>query len=106
MSLIVTKILLGLASVLSTRPVDKTEYFKFQFDFAINNGISSDLQKLLRYFNSPAIADFSRMSFAASVLPTNLVLCSNNLKVSSSAISTLELVASSLEYNLPVGVPK
>ena len=27
MSLIVTKILLGLASVLSTRPVDKTEYF-------------------------------------------------------------------------------
>ena len=71
---------------------DKTEWFvhsSFNYTLHLISGISSDLRKLLRYFNGTAAAMFFKIpsSLTASVFANNLAL---------SAISTLELVASSL----------
>ena len=78
--------------------------FKHYFNFAIN-GISSDLQVLLRYFNDTAIVTFLRISLLlssagwASVSSTNLLLYMKDLKATSFAILAINLAASSLEWN-------
>ena len=68
----------------------------FNSTLQLINGISTNLQKLLRYFNGTAIVTFSRIPFAA-VLPINLVLYKKDLKVSLFTILAVKLVASSLE---------
>ena len=67
MSLIVKMILLGLSFVLSLPAADKTQYFvhlSFNSILQLINGISSDLQKLLKYFNGTAIIAFFRILLA------------------------------------------
>ena len=49
--------------------------------------------------NGTAIAAFSRISFGATVLPINLVLCLENLKALVLTILLLKLSVSSLEQN-------
>ena len=66
------------------------------------NHISSDLQKLLRYFVGAAIMVFFRIFLLfgagwASVSPTNLALYIKDLKTTLSPISALKLVGSFLE---------
>ena len=63
------------------------------------NDISSDVQKLLKYFNGASIVVFVRIPFAPSVLviPNNLALYMKGLKLLLLEISALKLVASSLE---------
>ena len=66
------------------------------------NDLSSDLQKLLKYFNGAAIAVFFRIPLAAlsawaAVFPNNVALYLKDLKVTSLATSALKLVASSLD---------
>ena len=60
-------ILLGLSFVLSLPAADKTQYFvhlSFNSILQLINGISSDLQKLLKYFNGTAIIAFFRILLA------------------------------------------
>ena len=67
--------LLELASLLSLTPVAKTQCFvhlSFDSTFQLSNGISSDLQKLLRLFNGTVIDAVFRTSFAATALPINV----------------------------------
>ena len=73
--------------------------FKFNSTFQLINGISSDFQNLLKYFNSTTIVAFFKILFAllGSVFPNNLVLYLKDLKLLSLAISVLKLVASSFE---------
>ena len=72
-SLIVKIISLALASSLitfSVPPAVKTKYFahlSFNSTLQLINGILSDLQKLLKYFNSTAIVVFLKIPFAALV---------------------------------------
>ena len=70
------------------------------------NGISGDLQKLLKYFNGTAVVAFFRIPFASSatVFRINLALYLKDLILLALAISTLKSVASFLEQNhkLPV----
>ena len=63
------------------------------------NGISSDLQKLLKYFNGTEIDAFFKIQFApsATVHSNNLALYLIDLKLSSLSISALLLAASSFE---------
>ena len=63
--------------------------------------ISSDLQKLLKYFYSATIVAFSKipLSPSATVSPNNLFLYSKDLKLLLLAILALKLVVSSLEEN-------
>ena len=65
------------------------------------NGISGDLQKLLKYANRTADVAFFRIPFASSatVFPINLSLYLKDLKLLALAISTLKSVASFLEQN-------
>ena len=65
----------------------------------IRISISSDLQKLLRYFNGTAIVVFFNIPFApsATVFPNNLALYSKDLKLKVFALSASKLLASSLE---------
>ena len=62
---------LALASLLmlfSFPAADKTQYFvhlSFKSTLQLIKGISSDLQKLLEYFNGTAIVAFLKISFAA-----------------------------------------
>ena len=53
-------------------------------------------KKSFRYFSGTTIAASSRIPFASSVVPTDLVLYLKDLKLSSSAATAL-LTASSLE---------
>ena len=81
MSLIVKIILLELTFALSAPAADKTQYFdhlSFNFTLQLIDGISSDLQKLLKYFNGTAIVEFLKILFAlsASVSSNSLVLYS------------------------------
>ena len=81
MSLIVKIILLELTFALSAPAADKTRYFdhlSFNFTLQLIDGISSDLQKLLKYFNGTAIVEFLKILFAlsASVSSNSLVLYS------------------------------
>ena len=63
------------------------------------NKISSDLQKLCKYFNDTAIVALLKIPCAPSVtvFPNNLALYSKDLKVLLFAISPLKSVVSSLE---------
>ena len=66
MSLIVKIILLELAFALSAPAADKTQFFVhllFNYTLQLFNGILSDLQKFLKYFNGTVIVEFSRISF-------------------------------------------
>ena len=86
MSLIVKIILLELASSLSAPVADKIQWLvplSFNSVLQLNNGISSDLQKLLRYFNSTAIVVFLKILFSpsVSVLPNNLAFYMKDLKL-------------------------
>ena len=85
MPLIVKVILLGLVSILSGPAAVKTQYFvhlSFHSILGLINGISSDLQKLLKCFNGTAIVAFPRIPFApSSVFLYNLALCSKDLKL-------------------------
>ena len=61
MSFIVKIILLGLALSLSAPTADKTQWFgdiSFVSTLQLINGISSDFQKLLKYFNGKVIFTF------------------------------------------------
>ena len=70
------------------------------------NGISGDLQKLLKYFNGTAVVAFFRIPFASSatVFRINLALYLKDLILLALAISTLKSVASFSKQNhkLPV----
>ena len=63
-SLIVKIVLSELASALSAPAAAKTQYFihlSFNSTLQLISGISSDLQKLVRYLNSMTIAAFFRV---------------------------------------------
>ena len=81
MPLIVQMILLVLALGLSVTFEDKTQRFILS-TLQLINGISSDLQKLLGYFNGKGIAKFLEIPFAwwPSVSPNNLALNMEDLK--------------------------
>ena len=67
--LIVKIILLSLPLVLSALAADKTQYFvylNFNSTLQLVNGISSDLQKSLKYFNGTVIVAFFRIPLATS----------------------------------------
>ena len=81
--------------MLSLAPAEKTQYFvhlSFSSTLQLINGISSDLQKLLKYF----IAAFLQIPFAtfdvgwATVFYNNLVLYLKELKLSVFAIFLFE----------------
>ena len=91
MSLIVKIVLLSSLSLLlisfSLLATDKTQYFdQLLCHFQFINGISCDLNKLLKYFNGIAIVAFFRVPLAAfgagwaTVFPNNLVLYLKDLK--------------------------
>ena len=82
-SLTMKIILLGLIFVLSLPAEEKTQHFvhlSFNSTFQWINDISSDLQKLLKYFEDTAIVAFFRILLAwfevarATVFPNKLVL--------------------------------
>ena len=106
-SLILKIILLGFPLVLSLTFTPKTQCFvhlSFYSTLQLFNGISSDLQNLLRYFNGTAIVASSRIPFADAVFPINLVLYLKDLKALLFAIPLSKLSALFFEYNrkLPV----
>ena len=114
-SLIVKIMLLSslLPLALSAPATDKTQCFvhlSSNSTLELINRISSDLQKLLKYFNSTAIITFFRISIAAfdvgwaAVFPNNLALYLKELNLLSLAISALKLVTSSLEQNNKIPV--
>ena len=85
---------------------DKTQYFvhlRFNSTLQLSNGTSSDLQKLLKYFNGTAIVAFFfeflylDLEDLERLLPNNLTLYLEDLKLLVLAISVLKLVTSSLE---------
>ena len=99
---LIVKILLGLAFGLSKPAEDKTQYFvylSFNSSFQLTNGISSDLQKLLKYFNGTAIVTLLKIQLfpSAIVSSNNLALYMKDLKLILLAISALILVTLSLE---------
>ena len=65
----------------------------------LNNGISFDHQKLLRYLNGTVIVAFSTIPLAAAALHINIALNLKDLKVLVFAILELKLFALSLERN-------
>ena len=70
MSLIVKIIILSFASPLplSAPPPDKTQWFvhlSFNYTSQLINGFSSDLHKLLKYFNGTAITAFVNIPLTA-----------------------------------------
>ena len=106
MSLIVKIILLGLAFVLSAPAADKTQYFvnlSFNSTLQLLNGNSSDLLKLLKYFNGTAIVAFLRIPFAvftagwATIFSNKLAWHLKDLKSSLFPISALKSVSSCFE---------
>ena len=113
-SLIVKIILLEtILLTLSLPAADKTQHFvhlSFNSTLQLISGISSNLQKLLKYFNGTAIIAFLTIPLASfglswtTVFPNILDLCSKDLKLLSLAITALKLVASSFEssHKFPV----
>ena len=88
--------------MLSARAADKTKDFGhliFNSTLQLISGISSHLQKLLKYFNDSGIVAFFRILFApwTAVFCNNLALYLKDLNLLSLAISTYKLFASSLE---------
>ena len=105
-SLIVKIILLGSAFVLSLPAADKTQYFanlSFSSTLELIYIISSDLHKLLKYFNDKAIVAFFRIPLTwfglewDSVFSSSLALYLKDIKLSVFVILLLPLVTSSLE---------
>ena len=103
MSLIVKIILLELASLLSGLPADKIQNFvnlhvSLNSTFQLINDISTDLQKLLKYFSGTILA-FFEIPFvpSATVFTNNLALYLKDLKLLVFIISALKLAASSSE---------
>ena len=98
----VKTISLGLAFALSAPTVGKT-ILCFNSTLQSIYRISSDLKKLLKYFNGVAIVSFFRVLFApsASGFPNNLALYLKDLKLllllSLLAISEFKLPASSFK---------
>ena len=78
-------------------------HLSFNSTLLLINGISNDLQKLLRYFNGTAIDAFFKIPLAtlgagcATVFPYDLALFMKDLKLLSLAVSALKPVASSFE---------
>ena len=74
------------------------------------NCISSEFQKLCKYFNGTAIVAFRKIPFGAfsadwaALFPDNLTLYLKNLKLSVLAMLLLKLFASSLEWNHKLAV--
>ena len=96
-------LLLLLSLSFSLAVADKAQYFvhlSFNSTLQLINHSSSDLQKLLKYFNVTAIVTFFRIPLAAvaglaTVFPYNFVLYLKDLKLLL-AISASKSVASSL----------
>ena len=91
------KIILGLASLLPAPNADKTQWFvhlSFNLTLQLINGISSDLQRSLRYFDGTEITVF-KISFAllTSAFPKYLIFYIIDFKL----LVSSKLVASSLE---------
>ena len=85
MLLIIKIILLELAFELSGPAADNTQYFvhlSFNSTFKLINSISSDPQKLLKYFNGTAVAAFFKIPFisSATIFPYNLAWFLKDLK--------------------------
>ena len=81
---------------------EKTQYFfhlSSNSNLQLINDISSNLRKLLKYFNEKAIVAFFKIPFApsATIFPNNLALYLKNLKSLVLAIFALKPVASYLE---------
>ena len=92
--------MIELTSLLSLPFVDKTQYFvhlSFNSTLQLINEISSDLQKLPRYFDGTAIVVFLKSSFGSSapLIPNNLTLYLQPYKIIITSISALKSVASS-----------
>ena len=86
---LIVKIIL---STLSAPAADKTQYFvHFNSILQLLNGITSNLQTLLKYFNGTAIVAFLKIPFvpSAAVFHNNLALYLKDLKSSPLAISAL-----------------
>ena len=99
-SVIVKIILSQLSLVLSLTTTAKTQCFvhrSYKSTLHLINEISSDLQKLIRYFNDTAIVVSSKISFASVVLTINLVLYLKDLKASVFAIAFPKSSASTFE---------
>ena len=97
--------LLSLSPWYSLPSADKTQYFAhliFNFTLQLINAISSDLQKLFKYFNGTATVAIFRIPLAAfgaglaTVFSNNSVLYLKDLKLLL-AVSALKSVVSSLE---------
>ena len=78
-------ILSALITVLTAPAADKTQYFvhlTFNSKLQLINGISSEFQKLLKYFNSITTVAFLKIPFPPSVtvFPNNVALHSTDLK--------------------------
>ena len=106
MSLIVKIMSLGLVFILSVPAADKTQSFVYSSlhsAMQLINGISRDLQKLLKYFNGTAIAVLFRIPLALFIagwpplLSNNLALYLKDLKSSVFSMLLLKPVVSSFE---------
>ena len=110
MSLIVKIILLLLSSfllwALRVPATSKTQCFvhlSFNSTFQLINGISSDIQKLLKFCNGTAIVAFLEIRLAASgadcatLFPNNFALYLKDLKLLVFAMFLLKLTAASLD---------
>ena len=105
MSLMIKIMLLQLALILSAPSADKTQWFLhaiFNSTLQLINDITSDLPRLLRYFNSTKIVVFLKIPYVliATVFSNNLALYLKDSKLSEFTISLLRLVASSLEKTI------
>ena len=98
---IVLEFLLLLLLLLSVPTAGKTQYFahiSFNSTFYLINCISSDLQKLRKYFNGTAIP----LAPSASVFFNNLALYMKDLKLLVFSIFALKLVVSSFELKCKI----
>ena len=91
---------------LSVPPTDKTKclvYLSFNSTSQLINEISSDLQKLPKYFNDTVIVTFCRASFPwfrlgwVTVPPNDSALYLKDLELSPLATLTEQLVSSSFK---------
>ena len=102
LSLIVKITLSPFAPAFSTPSAAETRCpVRLSFDSTLQllNSISSDLQKLLRYFNGATVVVFFKIELFASAtaFPNYLALYWKDLKALLFAVSALKSVASSLE---------
>ena len=103
--LIVKIILLGLAFVLSLPAADRTQHFvhlSSNYTLQLINGISSNLQKLLKHFNGTATVAYFRIPLVLfglgwPLFPNNLALYLKDLKSSVFPKLLLKPAASSFD---------